>query len=266
MRFGIAGIGVSAPGIPDWKAAHAVMLGEAPYEEAPVEFKPPEILSGAERRRSPDSVRLALDIAEQARLASGLEGRELAAVFGSMSGDGPVVSRCLEHLSETPRYVSPTDFHNSVHNAAVGYWAIGAGSHRGATSLGASQETFPAALLKAALEVEYSRLPVLLCVYDIPHPPPLYDQVPVTTAFGAAFVLTPPETAGAVAQAELEVGSEAMPVARPGMEFWAGCFDCNPAARAIPVLERLAMPDGAAGDPICIGSFGGASLTVVLTS
>lgn len=264
MRFGIAGIGIAAPGLPDWVTARGVIAGENPFEPMPLEFRPPETLGGAERRRAPASVRLALDIAEQARLMSGLPGAELAAVFGSMNGDGPVVARCLEHLCETPRYVSPTDFHNSVHNAAVGYWAIGAGSHRGVTSLGASRETFPAALLKAALEVEYTGLPVLLCVYDIPHPPPLGDAVPVAMPFGVAFVLVPEGSKAVAAQAELASSDEELPVTRPGGTFWPDYFDSNPAARSIPVLECLAGRDGAAGRLICVGRVGGNYITVTL--
>jgi len=236
-----------------------------PYTAEPLEYKPPEILAGAERRRAPASVRLALDVAEQARRMSGIEGEKLAAVFGSMTGDGPVVSRCLENLSESPRYVSPTDFHNSVHNAAVGYWAIGVGSHRRATSLGASRETFPAALLKAAMEVEASGAPVIICVYDIPHPPPLSDAIPVDVPFGAAFVLVPHESDGAFAGAELTITDSELELARPGLEFWDGYFTCNPAARSIPILEMLAGPSGAHHETFGIGVIGESRLGIALT-
>ncbi len=58
--------------------------------------------------------------------------------------------------------MSPTQFHNSVHNAAAGYWSIAHGSRQPATCLGAHDWTWAAALLKAVAEVAATGAPVLL--------------------------------------------------------------------------------------------------------
>ena len=77
-----------------------------------------------------------------------------AAVFGSSNGDAVVVHDILEALASADRPVSPTQFHNSVHNAAAGYWTIATGSHQPATCLGCHDHTLAASLLKAVAEVE----------------------------------------------------------------------------------------------------------------
>ena len=261
MRVHVSGVGVAAPGLPDWDAARPVIAGAAPYEPSELVYRAPDTLSGAEKRRSPPSVRLTLDVAEQARRMAGVDGKDLSAVFGSMTGDGVVLTRCLETLTDASPYVSPTDFHNTVHNAAVGYWAIGAGSNRPATSLSAANETFALALLKSCMEVVTAGAPVLLCVYDIPYPEPLRAKVPVLAPFGAALILQPE---GQVTAPTLTVAlsDEDRSVSRPACGFWNGLFDGVPAARAIPILEWLATAGARTPQDLCVGRVGSRSLVV----
>jgi hypothetical protein len=259
MRVCVSGIGVAAPGIGDWTRARAVIAGGRAGESTEITFPPPAVLSGAERRRSPQSVRLALHVAEQARVMSGLDAREIAAVFGSCIADGAVTVRTLETLSDEAPYVSPTDFHNSVHNEAVGYWAIGAGSHQPATSIGAGDDTFAASLLKAAMQTLDGGRPVLLCVYDIPFPEPLRDKLPMSGAFGAALVLEAGRSERTIAGISLEVTKAGAPPARPAGAHWRALFDDTPAARCIPLLERLANPGDAGA--LVVGKVGGCILS-----
>ena len=101
---------------------------------------------------------------------AGLPPGAVRSVFGTSNGDGPVIHAILETLAGPDPQVSPTQFHNSVHNVAAGYWSIGAGSQEPAACLGCHDFTFAAALLKAAAEAAAERAPVLLCVYDAPLP------------------------------------------------------------------------------------------------
>lgn len=189
MRIWLSGIGISAAGIPDWDSARSIICGTREFEAADYSYRAPELLSGSERRRCPASVKLALDVAEQARIMAGVEGADMAGVFASMTGDGPIVTRSLETLADNPHYLSPTDFHNSVHNAAVGYWAIATGSCHGATSLTAAEESFAAALLKAAMQALSTNVPVMLCAYEVPFSAPLDVKVGIPVPFGTALVL-----------------------------------------------------------------------------
>ena len=47
-----------------------------------------------------------------------------ATVFTSSGGDGDNCHAICETLATTDRLISPTRFHNSVHNAPAGYWSI----------------------------------------------------------------------------------------------------------------------------------------------
>ena len=110
--------------------------------------------------------------------SSRLAAKDLRCVFGSANGDGPVVGSILDTLTQASnraRAVSPTQFHNSVHNAAAGYWSIATRNPLPATCLGCHNSTWAAALLFAMLEVD-AGAPVLLCVYDHPMPAP-YAQI-----------------------------------------------------------------------------------------
>ncbi len=263
MRVTISGIGVAAPGIADWTQARAAIARGRAGDSTETIFPPPVILGGAERRRSPHSGRLALHVAEQARAMAGLDGQEIAAVFGSNTADGAVTVRTLETLTDEAPYVSPTDFHNSVHNTAVGYWAIGAGSHQPATSISAGDDTFAASLLKAAMQTLDGGRPVLMCVYDIPFPDPLRDKLPMSGPFGAALVFEAGRGERTIAGISLEIAGADAPLTRPAGAHWRALFDGNPAARCIPLLERLA---GAGGEgPLVVGYVGASALSVRLS-
>lgn len=264
MRVWLSGIGISAAGVPDWETARAIIAGDRDFEAFEYRYRAPELLSGAERRRCPASVKLALDVAEQARIMAGVEGADMAGVFASMTGDGPIVTRSLETLADNPHYLSPTDFHNSVHNAAVGYWAIATGSRHGATSLTAAEESFAAALLKAAMQVLSGNVPVMLCAYEVPFLAPLDVKVGIPVPFGAALVLhgEPPAASLASLDIVLEEGETAP--SRPLRDFWSGVFDTNPAARVIPLAEQIALMDPGETPVVRVGAVGSSMLTVTL--
>ena len=230
------GMGLLGPGLPGWAVSRAVLAGEAPWVCAPVALPAPALLPPTERRRAGPVARLALAVATEAAAASGLPPASLRPVFGSGNGDVLTVTAILDALTRADGFVSPTQFHNSVHNAAAGYWSIGTGSGSAATCLGCHDWTFGAALMAAVAECAAERAPVLLCVYDVPMPPPLDAKRPVGGVFGAAFVLVPDGDGPRIAlQWSGEAGdSEPLnPALRP---MAAG----NPAARSLRLLEALA--------------------------
>jgi len=264
MRVWLSGIGISAAGVPDWDSARAIVSGDLEFEACDYCYRVPELLSGAERRRCPSSVKLALDVAEQARAMAGVDGADMAGIFASMTGDGPIVTRSLAMLADDPHYLSPTDFHNSVHNAAVGYWAIATGSRHGATSLTAAEDSFAMALLKATMQVLSGSVPVLLCAYDVPFAAPLDVPAGIPVPFGAALVLhaKPPANSLAVLDIMLEEGVTTP--SRPLRNFWSGVFDTNPAARIIPLAEQIALMGRGEEAVVNIGAVGSSMLSVTL--
>lgn len=236
----VAGASLWGPGLEGWEASAPVLRGEQPYVARESPPPPPAILPANERRRAGAVTRLALTVAGQAAAASGLEPAALRAVFGSSNGDGPVVHAILDELSRPGGEVSPTQFHNSVHNAAAGYWTIGAGSRRPASCLGCHDASFAAALLAAAAEARADRVPVLLVVYDLPLPAPLAAKRPTVAPLGVGLVLTPEPGPNSLAQLGLchaaQPGEDAMP-RDPGLRPLARG---NPAGRGLRLLEALA--------------------------
>ena len=253
---GIAGIGLLGPGLVGWSAARPVLAGLAPHEPAPLVPPVPALLPATERRRTGPSVRLALAAAAEAVQHSGLAPEDLDTVFASSNGEAQVIVSILEALHAPDGAISPTQFHNSVHNAAAGYWGIAAGSARSSVSLGGHDVVFATGLMQAVAQVVAWRAPVLFVTHDVPLPPPLTALRPGDASFAVALVLVP----GGGAHGALRLGysaqaSTAEPPLPPGFEaIRAG----NPAARALPLLValaagqamtlRLALPEAAALD------------------
>ena len=187
----IVGVGLLGPGLPGWEASQAVLTGRTPWQPGEVVLPPPAILPATERRRTGPVARLALAVASEAAAASGLPPASFRPVFGSSNGDAVTLGFILDAITRPDGFVSPTQFHNSVHNAAAGYWSIGTGSTRPATCVACYDWTFGSALMKAVAECAVEQEPVLLCLYDVPLPPPLDAKRPTEGMFAAAFVLAP---------------------------------------------------------------------------
>ncbi|UFN48739.1 beta-ketoacyl synthase chain length factor [Roseomonas sp. OT10] len=245
VRCTVAGVALLGPGLEGWERGAAVLAGRAPWEAAPLALPPPALLAPTERRRTSQAVRLALAVAAEAAAASGLAPDSLETVFASSNGDGAVVGAILEALHAPDGAISPTQFHNSVHNAAAGYWGIGAGSTQPSISLGGHDDAFPAGLLHAAAQVAARRVPVLFCAYDMPLPPPLDAVRPTTQPFATALVLTPAGGEGPALTLRHDAGP--LPPGTPAQPG-AACRAleaANPIARALPLLEALARREPA---------------------
>lgn len=241
IAVSVLGIGVIGPGLNLWPNSRAILAGEAPYLETKVEFADADVLNPRERRRASPSVRLALAAAQAAVAESGLNPADLPTVFGSSNGEGLMTHKLMEQLTAPDMLVSPTTFHNSVHNAPSGYWSIGAGSAHAATSITAHDFTFGAALLKAAVQIAAERRAVLVAVYDDPLPEPLHSERPMGCTFAAAMVLAPAGYERAIAEMSLaHVNGAAAAPTPPRLAALRGIWRENPAARAIPLLETLA--------------------------
>jgi len=241
MSARILGAGLLGPGLTGWHAGAEALAGRRPFALREVEPPPPEGLSSRERRRTSPAVRLALAVANEAVKAARVDPKTLPSVFAWAHGDGSVVQRILEVLATSERYVSPTEFHNSVHNVAVGYWTIAAGSHEPSSSLAAARDTFPAGLLKALVQIHCERRPLLLVVCDSPFPEPLNSVCRVGAPFGFALVLAPRSHKGGLAGLTASYGSAAeSSEEKPSLPALRELWERNAAARALPLLERLA--------------------------
>ncbi len=166
VEVSIRGIGAWAIGTPDWATLRAVARGEAGPAADALKKAAPALLPPNERRRAPDSVLLALAVAQAACDAAQADPAVTPSIFASMNGDLAITDAICRTLSEAPTDMSPTRFHNSVHNAAAGYWTIGVGSHAPSTALSAYAATFAQGLLEAAMQLDAGAPQVLLVAYD----------------------------------------------------------------------------------------------------
>ena len=238
MNIDLVAIGLSMPGLPDWASARAVLRGEQPHTASELVPTPSSLLPPNERRRAPLAVRLAFAAAEDAMQNGALNPAEWATVFASSDADTPIIHRIASALAEPQRVVSPTDFHNCVHNAAAGYWSIAAQCRLPSSSLSAWDASFAAGLLEAATLALTENLPVLLVAYDIPPPAPLYATRPIAQPAAVALALRAPAP-GALARLTLHpaTGNADTPCDDASLEQ----LRCsNPAARALPLLGLLA--------------------------
>ena len=232
-------VGLAAPGLPGWSASQAVLTGASPYVATAETPYAPAMLPPNERRRATPSVRLAFRAAEDAVTASGADARELASVFASSDADMAVLHRICAALAQTPRIISPTDFHNSVHNAASGYWSIGVGSNAPTTTISAYDASFTAGLIESVALARDRGADVLLVAYDATAPQPLAAKRPLALSAGVALIIGPADAAdpglGSL-EVELAGDAETRCAAAALEQLRLG----NPALRALPLLELLA--------------------------
>ena len=235
----VEGVGLVGPGLAGWEAARAILAGQAAYLPQATRIPAPEALPAVERRRAGKSVKLALAAGIAAAADARREARDLTAVFASSTGDGENLHAICEALASDDRLISPTRFHNSVHNAPSGYWGIATGATPPADSLAAFDASFGAGLVEAmgriAAEPERG---VVLISYDAPYPEPLHATRPIPDGFAAALVLARPSGAADGMQITLETTAE--PPSTMGDAALEALRREIPAARALPLLALLA--------------------------
>jgi len=232
----LEGIALWTPSLPSHAHAARVWRGVAAAVDPPAPRPAPALLAPTERRRAPDTVAIALAVAADACNAAGADPTSLPSVFASTEGDLVISDYMCSTLATEPRAISPTRFHNSVHNAASGYWTIATGCHAPATSLSAWRETWAAGLLEALLQTEDAGR-VLYVAYDIEAVGPMRTVCDSRGAFGTALVAARERSERATHRIEWRTrerrqGDELAPHARHA----AG----NPLARALELHAAVA--------------------------
>jgi hypothetical protein len=234
----IEGIGLIAPGLPDWPTARAVLRDELPYTPAPSILPAPSLLPPAERRRASRIVKLSLAVGLEATAQAGADASQLATVFTASGADGHNCHALCEQLASDDRQISPTRFHNSVHNAAAGYWGIATGSMAPCQVICAYDASFGAGLLDALAQVALARQPVLLIAYDGEYPEPMHTKRDTPDCGAVALLLTAEQSERSLAAVRVSpAGDEAEKVADAELEALRTSI---PAMRALPLLSRLA--------------------------
>jgi hypothetical protein len=239
----IAGIGVWSPEVKNWNEAAAALSGNVDIAANAASRPAPSVLPPTERRRAPESVLLGVEVAQQACAMAGIDPKTVPHVFASSYGELVINDYLCETLAKAPLEVSPIRFHNSVHNAPAGYWAIATGCTRSSTAISAGDATFGAGLLETALVATASGEPALLSAYDVPAVGPLGDIIANRSKFGIGLVLG---VAHAHPIARIRVRAEAgVPTARlaSGASVLHASHQENPAAQGLAILQALARKE-----------------------
>jgi hypothetical protein len=235
----IEGIAFWHTRLPGWAIARAVIRGEQEAPVTPAMRPTPSLLAPTERRRAPDTVALALEVAARACAAAERSPAQLRSVFASTYGDLAISDYMCATLAGTPTLISPTKFHNSVHNAAAGYWSIGTASHTAYTAISAYRHTFASAVLEAATQVVCDGQPVVCVTFDVEAKGPLGTVAPSSGLLGVALVLAP---ARSESQRRLALCVEQGNAAdiTPARSAAAALVAQNALAPCLPFFEALA--------------------------
>jgi hypothetical protein len=244
-RLFIDGLAAWTPTLTDWEQlALALRSQNQPLADAAPQRPSPSLLAANERRRAPDSVLMALQVAQEAVAASGHDAAGLASVFASAHGDLPITDALCRTLAANPLALSPTRFHHSVHNAASGYWAIASHSRAASTALSAFTHSFAAGLLEAACQCAANGQPVLLVACDTQATGPLASVNRSRGWLALALVLASSPGPASTWTLDWQLGAPALaqPLRSPSAQQLAQ----NASGDALPLLQALAGGEAAA--------------------
>jgi hypothetical protein len=241
----VEGVGLLGPGFSGWATGNEQLAGRAPYETARCVLPLPMALPAAERRRAGAVVKVSLAVGAEAVMASGRSAADLPSVFSSSSGDAINCHEICSALASGDKLISPTRFHNSVHNASSGYWSISSGAMATSSVLCAYDASFAAGLLEAMTQAAVEQTAVLLVAYDTDYPEPLRSVRPLSDTLGVALVLAPQRSERSLAQWTLSpssclTGAGATVMANSALEHLRMAI---PAARCLPLLQSIATRD-----------------------
>jgi len=258
----VAGVGVWSPILPSWQACRSRLVGE-PFTETQSKVPPAEWLPPIERRRATLSTRVVLSVTKDALTQAGWDPARLPTVFASSSGSPDITNELCAALAAGDTQISPTRFHNSVHNAAAGYYSIAVACRAPSTTLCAHDGSAAAGLLEANVLLATEESSALFVAFDVPYTGPLADIRPIADPFGVALALAPEPAPGQIARLAVERSSrQGLPLSTcrdPGLEL---VREHIPSARLLPLLEALALREPA---QIVLSMAGGGQLTVEVT-
>ena len=136
--------------------------------------------------------------------------------------------------------MSPTKFHNSVHNAPTGYWSIATASQHPATAVSGYKYSAAVALLEGAAQALEENIPVLVTVQEMAAPKPFRSVCGSTHALAVAMLLAPlgvyPSPVG---ELSLDVRPRG-PLPRRSLRADQVEFDENYAAELLDLLSDIA--------------------------
>jgi hypothetical protein len=202
-----------------------------------------------------------MGVATEAVTNAGADPATLATVFASSLGDGEVMNKMCLAITDPNRSVSPTIFHNSVHNAPAGYWHIATGTMNRSNSIAGLDHTFTAGLIEAVTTTLIEKVDTLFVAYDMVTPHPLCQGKTADHPFAVALVISANgdnKTMGATLAYNPQ-GHDAVVTTLP--EPIESIRTGNPASLSLPLLHAIAT---GATSPVIIAAPAGRQILVTL--
>ncbi|KIG15843.1 3-oxoacyl-[ACP] synthase [Enhygromyxa salina] len=202
LRARLRGVGMWTPAYANfdaWVAAGAPdQLGVTSERErdadadadADADPRPPaKLLHSRLRRRTSTLTRAAVTALEAAIEQGGASLDRVRFVLVSSFGEIETTVELLEQLAEPGGPVSPTKFHNSVHNTATGYMSIASGNHREATAIAGGPHNLDVGLLEALAGLAEVGGDVVLMFAEELLPAP-FERADADPTFAVALLLS----------------------------------------------------------------------------
>lgn len=211
------------------------------------------LLPAAIRRRTSLATRIAVTAAATACRSAEIGPAGLPSVFASVGGEVQIIDHLCRALSDPSARISPTQFHNSVHNTTSAYWSIVSGCHESTTAIAAAYDTFAIGLLETWSQARFRDGPILFVCYDEEWPqylsPPL-GRIPFACAFVLTRCLDMSNTLATISAPM--TGSECCVMDQALVSL----AECAPAAAGIPLLTAVHSGQPGTDIPLSVGDVG----------
>jgi hypothetical protein len=166
IKLTIKSIGVLTASIDNYEQAINFLQNNGNFADLAtkkINLKPIDILPRNERRRADTHIKIAINTALQ---HNNIKNTQI--IFASCDGDTNISHKLCQAISSVDnKFISPADFHNSVHNAPSGYFSIAIKSHSPINSISTGYHNmFTTTLMEAAIKVQLYQKPVLNVLFD----------------------------------------------------------------------------------------------------
>ena len=245
IEFSVTGIGAWGNGFYHWNSLAELLNGGVLDIQAAATPKP-EVIPSNERRRAPLPVKLAVETSWQATQMAQSDPKDLPCVFVSGLGDTQLTDYMCRVLAGEDKALSPTKFHNSVHNAAAGYWTISTGCMQSANSVAGFEESVSLALMEALIQAQSLNAPLLLTFYDAPSSELLMPLLKNQQPFAFSLVIEPSVDNDKSFKYKAEI--DVQKTNWPNTTFVEGlqhCYQFNPVGRILSFAKIIATNEEA---------------------
>lgn len=219
-------------GVGLWTPGYANPTSWCDREADPEKPKPAAtLLKGPLSRRATPLTRMSIEAMQQAVAMGGADLSTIPSVWATCHGEHSAAISLLGMMQKGEGKLSPTKFHNSVHNAASGYASIATGNCTLSTTLTGGAELVASTLLEAICLVGSLDRSIVLVLADEPLLPP-FERLDAPTGLALSLLLSPSAVGAFAALGDLRRDTV------PPLEH-NDHFGSLHVSAALPLVERI---------------------------